>query len=123
MGLRVDIPVGAMVANAIGAAVARPTLIANLRADTTENDYLIPESGKRERIRGDFNKRIASDILGRWLLEQTEAWQLPDRQTEIISFEHFTTFHSYYDTGDIYNLRMQLKPGILCKVEGKEVEF
>lgn len=123
MGLRVDIPVGAMVANAIGAAVARPTLIANLRADTTENSYLIPESGKRERIRGDFNKRIASDILGRWLLEQTEAWQLPDRQTEIITFEHFTTFHSYYDTGDIYNLRMQLKPGILCKVEGKEVEF
>lgn len=123
MKLSVDIPVGAMVANAIGAAVARPTMVANLRADTTENSYLIPESGKRERIRGDFNKRIAGEILGRWLLEQTEAWQLPDRRTEIISYEHFTTFHSYYDTGDIYNLRMQLKPGILCKVEGKEVEF
>lgn len=123
MELPVEIPAGAMVANAIGAAVARPTMITNLRADTTENSYIIPESGRKERIRGDFNKRIACDILSRWLLEQTENWQLPDRETELISYEHFTTMHSYYDTGDIYNLRMQLKPGILWKVEGKEVKF
>ena len=123
MELPVDIPAGAMVANAIGAAVARPTMIANLRADTTENSYLIPESGQREKIRGSFNKAKAMAILGDWLLEKTESWQLPDRETEVIAYEHFNTFHSYFDSGDIYNLRMQLKPGILCKVQGKEVDF
>ncbi len=123
MGLPVDIPLGAMVANAIGAAVARPTLSAGLRADTTEGYYLIPESGRRERLPRGFNKSMAQNILGEWLRRQTADWLLPDQETELISFEHFHTVHGYYDTGDIYSLRMQLKPGILHKVRGREVLF
>ena len=123
MQLPVDIPLGAMVANAVGAAVARPTLSAGLRADTTDNYYIIPESGRRERLPRRFNKAVAEELLTSWLREQTAAWQLPDQETELISYEHFNTVHGYYDTGDIYSLRMQLKPGILHKVEGKEVEF
>ena len=123
MQLPVDIPLGAMVANAVGAAVARPTLSAGLRADTTDNYYIIPESGRRERLPRRFNKAVAEELLTSWLREQTAAWQLPDQETELISYEHFNTVHGYYDTGDIYSLRMQLKPGILHKVEGKEVDF
>ncbi len=123
MGLPVDIPLGAMVANAIGAAVARPTLSAGLRADTTEGYYLIPESGRRERLPRGFNKSVAQNILGEWLRRQTADWLLPDQETELISCEHFHTVHGYYDTGDIYSLRMQLKPGILHKVRGREVLF
>lgn len=123
MELPVDIPKGAVVANAIGAAVARPTLSAGLRADTTDGFYIIPESGKRERLPRGFNEQKAENILSDWLREQTADWQLPDQETELISCEHFRTVHSYYDTGDIYSLRMQLKPGILHKVQGKEVDF
>ena len=123
MQLPVDIPLGAMVANAVGAAVARPTLSAGLRADTTDNYYIIPESGRRERLPRRFNKAVAEELLTRWLRERTAAWQLPDQATELISYEHVNTVHGYYDTGDIYSLRMQLKPGILHKVEGKEVDF
>lgn len=123
MQLPVDIPLGAMVANAVGAAVARPTLSAGLRADTTDNYYIIPESGRRERLPRRFNKAVAEEILGQWLREQTVQWLLPDQETELISYEHFYTVHGYYDTGDIYSLRMQLKPGILHKVQGKEVDF
>ena len=123
MQLPVDIPLGAMVANAVGAAVARPTLSAGLRADTTDNYYIIPESGRRERLPRRFNKAVAEEILSQWLREQTAQWLLPDQETELISFEHFNTVHGYYDTGDIYSLRMQLKPGILHKVQGKEVDF
>lgn len=123
MHLPVDIPLGAMVANAVGAAVARPTLSAGLRADTTDNYYIIPESGRRERLPHRFNKAVAEELLTSWLREQTATWQLPDQETELISYEHFNTVHGYYDTGDIYSLRMQLKPGILHKVVGKEVDF
>ena len=123
MQLPVDIPLGAMVANAVGAAVARPTLSAGLRADTTDNYYIIPESGRRERLPRRFNKAVAEELLTSWLREQTAAWQLPDQETELISYEHFNTVHGYYDTGDICSLRMQLKPGILHNVEGKEVDF
>lgn len=123
MELPVDIPDGAVVANAIGAAVARPTLSAGLRADTTDGFYIIPESGKREPLPRGFNVQKAETILSDWLQKQTADWQLPDQETELISCEHFRTVHSYYDTGDIYSLRMQLKPGILHKVQGREVDF
>lgn len=123
MQLPVDIPLGAMIANAVGAAVARPTLSAGLRADTTDGYYIIPESGRREKLPHHFNKQTAEELLRQWLLQQTEEWLLPDRETELISYEHFNTVHGYYDTGDIYSLRMQLKPGILHKVQGREVDF
>lgn len=123
MELPVEIPAGAMVANAIGAAVARPTLSAGLRADTTEGFYIIPESGRRERLPKRFTQKVAEELLSSWLSEQTADWQLPDAETELVSCEHFRTVHGYYDTGDIYNLRMQLRPGILYKVQGREVSF
>lgn len=63
MELPVEIPEGAMVANAIGAAVARPTLSAGLRADTTEGFYIIPESGRRERLPKRFTQRVAEELL------------------------------------------------------------
>ena len=112
-----------MVANAVGAAVARPTLSAGLRADTTDGYYIIPESGRREKLPRGFSKAKAQELLTSWLRQQTAAWQLPDQETELISYEHFNTVHGYYDTGDIYSLRMQLKPGIIYKVQGKEVDF
>lgn len=123
MELPVEIPAGAMVANAIGAAVARPTLSAGLRADTTEGFYIIPESGRRERLPKRFTQKVAEELLSSWLCEQTADWQLPDAETELVSCERFRTVHGYYDTGDIYNLRMQLRPGILYKVQGREVSF
>lgn len=123
MELPVDIPKGAMVANAIGAAVARPTLSAGLRADTTEGFYIIPESGQKERLPGGFGKQKAMELLSNWLKEQTKSWLLPDQETELISYEHFHTVHSYWDSGDLFSMRMQLKPGILHKVEGREVSF
>lgn len=115
------IPKGAMVANAIGAALAKPTLSAGLRADTTDGFYIIPESGKRYPLPRKFSKAAAMELLEEWLLHKAKQWNIYTQETELISYEHFRTIHGYYDTGDIYNLRMQLKPGVLYKVEGREV--
>lgn len=123
MKLTVEIPEGAMVANAIGAALARPTLSAGLRADTTDGYYIIPESGQRQHLPRGFNMKKAEAVLTEWLQQQAEKWQLPAQEVELISSEHFRTIHGYYDTGDIYSLRMQLKPGILHKVRGREVQL
>lgn len=123
MGLPVVIPPGGMVANAIGAALARPTVAASLRADTTEGYYLIPESGKRERLPKRFNMQAAEEILSAWLHDKAGGWQMESSETEVISREYFRTVHGYYDTGEIIYLRMQLKPGILYKITGREVAF
>ena len=123
MALPADIPLGAMVANAVGAAVARPTLSAGLRADTTDGYYIIPESRRRSKLPRIFNKETAIELLTSWLRQQTASWELTDDKVEVINYEHFHTVHGYYETGDIYSLRMQLAPGILNKVNGREVSF
>lgn len=123
MQLPVKIPLGAVVANAVGAAVARSTLSVGLRADITEGYYVIPESGCREKIPSNFDKQKAIEFLNSWLYNKTINWLLPDKETELVSYEHFPTVHGYYNIGDIYSLRMQLKPGILSKVCAKEVSF
>lgn len=123
MGLPVEIPAGAMVANAVGAAVSRPTLTATLRVDTTEGYYIIPEAGIREKIQRGFSRTTAEEILAAWLIEQAEKWQMEARNVEVMAYEEFPTIHNYYTTGKIIYLKMQLKPGILHTVTGREVVF
>ena len=121
MGLQVQIPQGAMVANAIGAALSRPTLSAGLRADTTEGFYLIAEEGQKRELPSGFGMKKAESILTEYLRNATAKWNLPDQEVEVISKEFFNTIHGYYDSGEIINLRMQLKPGVL-KVNEHEVQ-
>ncbi len=123
MGLPVEIPAGAMVANAIGAAVSRPTLTATLRVDTTDGYYIIPEAGIREKIQRDFSRSAAEEILSAWLIEQADKWQMKAKNVEVMAYEEFPTIHNYYTTGKIIYLKMQLKPGILHTVTGREVVF
>ena len=123
MGLPVEIPVGAMVANAVGAAVSRPTLTATLRVDTTEGYYIIPEAGIREKIERGFSRSTAEEILAAWLFEQADKWKMEARSAEVMTYEEFPTIHNYYTTGKIIYLKMQLKPGILHTVTGREVAF
>ena len=123
MGLPVEIPVGAMVANAVGAALSRPTLTATLRADTTEGYYIIPEAGIREKIPHSFSCKAAEEILAEWLLGQAAKWQMEAKNVEVIACEEFPTIHDFYTTGKIIYLKMQLKPGIIYSVTGQEVVF
>lgn len=123
MGLAAEIPAGAMVANAVGAAVARPTLTATLRGDTTEGYYIIPEAGIREKIKRDFSRSAAEKILSAWLLEQSDKWGMETSGVESVTYEEFPTIHDYYTTGKIIYLKMQLEPGILHTVAGQEVAF
>lgn len=123
MALPVDIPKGGMVANAIGAALSRPTLSAALRADTTDGYYIIPESGVKEKLPSGFGKKKAEQILTDYLRKKTAEWNLTDQETELVSYEFFNTIHGYYDSGEIFNLRMQLKPGILHKIADSDKEL
>ena len=67
--------------------------------------------------------KMAEALLAAWLHEQAKTWQLPGQEAEVISKEFFRTIHGYYDSGEIISLRMQLKPGILQTVIGREVVF
>ena len=123
MRIPIKIPLGAMVANAIGAALAKPTLAATLRADTTEGYYIIPEAGIKAKLPRGFNKEMAETLLAAWLQEATLKWEMATQVTEVLAYEEFATIHDYYSSGKIIYLKMQLRPGIIYKVVGKEVSF
>ena len=123
MHLPVEIPEGAMVANAIGAALAKQTLVATLRADTTEDYYIIPEAGIKAKLPGGFNQYKAQELLTAWLQKEAAKWQIIAQDTEIVAYEEFATIHDYYSSGKIIYLKMQLAPGILYRVAGREVSL
>ena len=112
-----------MVANAIGAALAKPTLAATLRADTTEGYYIIPEAGIKAKLPRGFNKEMAETLLAAWLQEATLKWEMATQVTEVLAYEEFATIHDSYSSGKTIYLKMQLRPGIIYKVIGKEVSF
>lgn len=124
MGIDYSLPTGGMVANAVGAALARPTLDITLRADTVQGYYTIPELGIQEklpqrRFSGDDARRLCSEYLA------GEAKRLAIQFSEVESMyeEEFNVVRGFNTTGKIYTCRMQLKPGVLMSVSGKEVSM
>ena len=119
-GWPVSIPDGAVVANAVGAAVARPTRSITLRADTSRKEAWFVEAGSKRTITSDFSLAQAKRAAGEWLLNETASWKDADHEAEVIWQEQFSLVRGFSTTGKIINLSMQLKPGILSCITAKE---
>lgn len=119
-GWPVSIPDGAVVANAVGAAVARPTRSITLRADTSRKEAWFVEAGSKRTITSDFSLAQAEREAGKWLLNETASWKDADHEAEVIWQEQFSLVRGFSTTGKIINLSMQLKPGILSCITAKE---
>lgn len=110
------LPAYHQVANAFGAALARPTVRATLYADTAEKFYLLSGKAKREQITNDFTMETARQILQ----EHTKSLLVKNRKNpiwderllEIIFEENFTVMRNYSRQGQIFRLAAQIKPGI-----------
>ena len=122
-GLPVVIPPGGMVANAIGAALARPTVAASLRADTTEGYYLIPESGKRERLPKRFNMQAAEEILSAWLHEKAGGWQMESSETEVISANISARYTVITIPAKLFTCACSLNPAFCIKLPAGRWHF
>ena len=125
LGVDCHLPASAGVANAIGAAVARPTTQVTLRADTVQGYYTIPELGLRQKLpTGHFDREDA------WLLAAEQLTARAVREgiegadatltTERILDEEFNVVRGFRTTGKIMTCRLQIKPGVLTAVAGRE---
>lgn len=111
------IPDGAMVANAVGAAVARPTIDITLRADTEQGLYTVAELGVQDKIPGRrFNLADCGELAKRYLRERAQQSGIPLSETEITQQEEFNLVRGFRTTGKIMTCRMQIKPGVLTEV-------
>lgn len=120
------IPPYAKVANAIGAAVARPTLQVSLRADTQRGIYSILEEGYQGTLEDEyFNEEEALELAKKWLKKRSYDYglELTDElgDIEVIRKESFNMVREWITVGKLYDISMQTKRGILHYI-GKEVD-
>ena len=117
LSIPVRIPPFAMVANAVGAAVARPTVDITLRADTSQGSYTVAELGLTRALSGKkLSTTEARSLAEKHLAERAETAGITMTEVESIYEESFNVIRGFSTTGQIVTLRMQLKPGILMKV-------
>lgn len=116
MGCYPVIPPYFMVANAIGAAVSRPTLQVTLRADTERGIYSIQEEGYQGTIEDrQFNDEKALSLAREWLARRSERYGLQDDlgEIEVTRKEVFNMVRDWVTSGKLIDVSVQTKRGIL----------
>ena len=105
----------AQVANALGAAVARPTLSLILHADTQEKYYNLNFGGIFGRVPGSFNLDNAKEMAKKHLEEIMAKQGLAQyvNQYEFFLEEQFNTISGYSTTGKIFDIGIQIPPGVI----------
>ncbi|HML88273.1 MAG TPA: hydantoinase/oxoprolinase family protein [Methylomusa anaerophila] len=123
LGVPCIVPPGAMVANAIGAAIARPTTEITLRADTAQGYYTVPELGiKQEFDKGKFSLDTAWTLAAGHLRERAAASGMAEAVADMerLYEEEFNVVRGFYTVGKIITCKLQIKPGVLITVTAKE---
>lgn len=119
------IPPYAPLANAIGAAVALPTLQVSLRADTEQSVYTVEEEGFQGKIEKDpFTEEDALVLANDWLKKRAELYGLGNtlEKTEVTRRDVFTMVRNWITTGRIYDICVQTPRGIMGQI-GARGEF
>lgn len=116
-GIPCRVPNGAMVANAIGAAIARPTIDITLRADTAQGYYTVAELAVKQNI---ANRRInltdAYQIAVKYLQERAGQVGIDASDIELVHQEEFNLVRGFNSIGKIISSRVQIKPGVLMPI-------
>jgi len=113
LGVSCIVPPEAAVANAIGAAVARPTLEVTLRVDTDQGYYTIAEMGLRESLpQKRFGLNDARELAGRHLAQRAAQAGISVTAVETVFAEEFNMVRGFTTTGKIITCRLQIKPGV-----------
>ena len=115
MSLQANIPDFAPVANALGAALARPTLLASIQVNTMVGYYSLSQESVRHKADKSFNRSRAEIILLNHIkkLAKDANIDLVDEYIQVVDFEEYPVLAGYSDSGVVINMTMQIKPDIL----------
>ncbi|MCX7781372.1 MAG: hydantoinase/oxoprolinase family protein [Negativicutes bacterium] len=114
LGCRCRIPENAAVANAVGAAVAKPTIEITLRADTSQGSYTVAELGLAEKLPArNMRREEVRELAARCLRERAAQIGVEAKDIAVVYEEEFNLIRGFSTTGKIITCRLQLKPGVL----------
>ncbi|CUH97636.1 hypothetical protein P22_3768 [Propionispora sp. 2/2-37] len=112
------VPPGAEVANAVGAAVSRPTLEVTFRADTEQGYYTVTEMGLREPLpSGKTGRNALRSLAQQHLIERARQAGIDAGQIEQVYEENFNVVKGFRTVGEIMTSRLQIMPGVLGKID------
>ncbi len=118
LGAKSIVPEYAPVANAIGAAVARPTLTLNLRIDTERGEYVVAEEGMIGKV-GDRKMGLeqAEAMARKLIAERAERLGVGDyaKEAEVTYSEIFNMVRGWSTVGRLLDVRMEIPAGILVE--------
>ena len=115
------VPKYAPVANAIGAAVARPTLTLNLHVDTEKGEYNVAEEGLSGRV---TDKRMspedAEKLARKLLAERAARLGISEyaSEAEVTYSEVFNMIRGWSTAGRLLDVRMEILAGLLPSWRG-----
>ncbi len=118
LGARSVVPEYAPVANALGAAVARPTLTLNLRIDTERGEYAVAEEGLIGKL---TDKKMSLDqaekMAAKLLAERAERLGIGKYagEAEVTYSEIFNMVRGWSTVGRLLDVRMEIPAGILSE--------
>ena len=116
LGAAAIVPPYAAVANAIGAAVARPTLTLNLHIDTEKGEFSVAEEGQTGRVTDqkmtpDDAERLARRLLG----ERAALLGIGEYagEAKVTYSEVFNMIRGWSTVGRLMDVRMEIPAGLL----------
>jgi len=116
LGAAAVVPEHAPVANAIGAAVARPTLTLNLHIDTEKGEYDVAEEGLAGRVSDrKMSSEEAERLARRLLSERAERLGIGEYagEAEVTYSEVFNMIRGWSTVGRLLDLRLEILAGLL----------
>ncbi|VVB69311.1 Hydantoinase/oxoprolinase [uncultured archaeon] len=106
----------APVANALGAAVARPTLTLSLHIDTERGEYMVAEEGLTGKV-GDrkMTPEQAEQLARRLLVERAERLGIGEYagEAQVAYSEVFNMIRGWSTVGRLLDVRMEIPAGLL----------
>lgn len=112
------------VANAIGAALAKPTMDITLTADTERKIVSVPELSLYEVIKGRYDldsaKEQAINLLKKNIKTMySDEEEMNDEDFEIIDASSFNMVDGFFTTGKNIRVEAQVKPGLIYELRSE----
>jgi len=116
MGAAAVVPQYAAVANAIGAAVARPTITLNLHIDTEKGEYSVAEDGSTGRVTNkNMTPEDAEKLAKKLLVERASLLGIGEyaSEAEVTYSDVFNMIRGWSTVGRLMDVRMEVTAGLL----------
>lgn len=112
------------VANAVGAALARPTIEITMHVDTSKGILSVPELDIYEKISPRFNLNMARKKALELVKENGKniGATEDELEAEIVEESCFNMVRGFFTTGQDIRIKAQIKPGLIQQLRGDKYD-